>query len=118
MKSIRVWSNEVHRLAVQKGWWDQAESGDGMLPSERNVPELLCLIHSEVSEALECYRKGEMMFTVAENGKPEGFWVEIADVVIRILDLAGAYQVDLEHILEVKHEYNKTRGYRHGNKLA
>ena len=45
------------------------------------------------------------------------FWVEVADAFIRILDLAGAHKIDLEHIIELKHEYNKTRPHRHGGKV-
>ena len=113
MKTIRSWSNDIHALAVTKGWWGEAGA-----PDSRNIPELLALIHSEVSEALECYRSNDMVTRYAENGKPEGFWTELADVVIRCLDLAGAHDVDLEHELAQKHAFNTTRSFRHGNKLA
>ena len=109
MKSIRSWSREIHENAVAHGWWDDPD---------RNTPELLCLIHSEISEALEAYRDGEIDTVVHDNGKPEGFWVEMADAVIRVMDLAGRFDVDLEHIIALKHEYNKTRPHRHGGKLA
>jgi len=66
------------------------------------------LIHSEVSEALEAYRKGD-----AEN-----FAEELADIAIRLLDAAGGYGIDLESEIVKKHEYNKTREYRHGGKAC
>jgi len=105
-KTIRMWQNEIHQLAVDKGWWE----------TERNIPEVLCLIHSEISEALEELRSGVEVqnYVLADNGKPEGFGVELADAVIRILDLAEHFDIDLEHLIALKHEYNKGRAYRHG----
>ena len=96
-KFINEWATEVHALAIEKGWYD----GD-----EREVPELLCLIHSEVSEALEAYREGHDE-CVAE---------ELADVAIRLLDMCKYLGIDLERAMEKKHEINKRRIYRHGGK--
>ena len=91
---------EIHELAIRKGWWNK----------RREVPELLCLIHSEVSEALEAYR----------NHIPEGekgcLSEELADAVIRIFDMAEAMDIDIVKAVEKKHEYNKTREFRHGGK--
>lgn len=105
-------TEKVHALALRKGWWDTAP----------NIPEKLALIHSEISEALECYREsfhtGEMPTTISPSGKPEGFGVELADAVIRILDLCGYLGIDLEAEIELKHNYNATRPYRHGGKRA
>lgn len=86
----------VHENAVAHGWWE----------TKREVPELLCLIHSEVSEALEAYRKHDDTH-VGE---------ELADVVIRVLDMCEAYGIDLEKEILEKHEKNKLRPYKHGNK--
>ncbi len=97
-----------HNIAISKGWWDE----------EREIPELIALIHSELSEALEEYRTGENLDIRYENNKPEGFVVELADVLIRIFDLSGKYKIDLKKALETKLKYNETREYRHGNKKA
>ena len=98
-----------HKLAKEKGWYLK----------ERGVPELLCLIHSEISEALEAYRCGDMGIRISNSsGKPEGFDVEIADAIIRIADLCGYLSIDIERAIELKHEYNESRPHRHGNKLA
>ena len=75
-----------HNIAISKGWWDE----------EREIPELIALIHSELSEALEEYRTGENLDIRYENNKPEGFVVELADVLIRIFDLSGKYKIDLK----------------------
>ena len=110
---IKELLQEAHDTATEKGWWD--------LP-DRNVPELLALIHSEVSEALEAYRikgkdnLGDIWHSSAK--KPEGFTVELADVLIRIADLCAEFNLDLEQALVEKMAYNKTRPYRHGNKIA
>lgn len=100
----------AHENAKLKGWWDD----------ERNVPELLALVHSEVSEALEDYRDGRPLNEVLINreGKPVGFPTELADVIIRIADLAGRYGIDLDAAVEAKMRYNATRPHRHGGKRA
>ncbi len=96
----------VHKLSVEKGWWDRP----------RSIPESLCLIHSEVSEALEEYRNGKATSIRIENGKPEGMAIELADIIIRVLDLAEWLKIDIATAIDVKHSYNQSRPYRHGGK--
>lgn len=116
-KSISGWIATVHGLAVEKGWWSDAKTGEPVEAKAR-IPEAIALIHSEVSEALEEYRHDRLDVFVTAAGKPEGLPVELADTVIRIFDLCGALGIDLEEAMRVKHEYNKTRPYRHGGKKA
>jgi len=97
----------VHTLAIEKGWYE----GDSI-----NIPEKLALIHAEVSEALECYRDDQMETWSTASEKPEGFPIEIADIVIRVLDLCGALGIDIQGAVDQKHAYNATRPHRHGNK--
>ncbi len=109
-KTINEWVEEAHQLSKSKGWYDGGE---------RNIGEMIALIHSEASEALEEVRSGKSLTEVYYNEgskKPEGFGVEIADVVIRIMDLCKYTGVDLEKMIELKHAYNKTRPHKHGNK--
>ena len=102
-----VTPEEVHQNAVEHGWWE----------TNREFPEIIALIHSEVSEALEEYRNGHACNEVYFNGdKPEGIPVELADVIIRILDFCGKENIPIEEIIELKHGYNKTRPYKHGGK--
>lgn len=101
-------SKEIHKNAVAHGWWD----------SERSFGEIIALIHSEASEALEEYRNRKSLYYKGEDGKPEGIAVEMIDVIIRVLDYLGKKEVDVEKILKEKHEYNKKRPYKHGNKAV
>lgn len=87
---------EAFITAKSKGWHDQP----------REMGTLLALIHSEVSEALEADRKGDQ----------ENFAEELADVCIRIFDLCGSKDIDLEGAISRKMERNKTRSYKHGGK--
>lgn len=77
----------VYKTAVDHGWHE----------TKREFPEIACLIHSELSEALEELRKpGENDLYYAESGKPEGFYVEMADAIIRILDWMGDEKQDVQ----------------------
>lgn len=171
----------AHKLARSKGWWSYNDD----IEREEIINEKLLLIHSELSEAVECWRNEAMSTWLAAPtvigapGKPEGFWVEIADVVIRLADLmawlkmeptnepgeavgmnipyalmeahacvtdladcwamgqgspegsalanyllrylfafAREHHNDLWVAINLKHKYNMTRSFRHGNKKA
>jgi len=125
---------ESHETAKAKGWWNQEPA--------RSLPEQIALMHSELSEALEEYRKfgvggghhggaahgtdlydglsceeGDVVIPLwSGKGKPEGIAAEFADVLIRIADTCGKYDIPLEEALKAKLAYNKTRPHRHGGK--
>lgn len=112
MKSVS--QQEIHALSIEKGWWENWTN-----PFDR-FPLAIALIHSELSEALEEYRneRGPTEIYYREDGKPEGIPVELADAVIRIRDTAESLGIDLEEAISIKHEFNKTRPYKHGGKRA
>jgi len=76
------------------------EKGFGTKPEEINVSEKIALIHSEISEAFEAYRKKNI------DGK-DGFSEELGDAVQRILHLAGVFNIDIEKelILTLKKKF-------------
>jgi hypothetical protein len=104
-KSINELAKDIHENAVAHCWWED----------DRSVAEIVALCHSELSESLEAYRNGEELVW-DNNGKPDGIAVELIDCVIRIFDYLAKEKVDIEQIIRIKHEYNKTRPYKHGGK--
>lgn len=98
-------ANEIYINALEKGWHDKP----------RSALEQHALFHSEISEATEEVRNGKP-YLYYTDGKPDGEAVELVDAVIRIIDYFKVNGWNLEEILKIKMEYNKTRSYRHGGK--
>lgn len=126
-------SKQIHENAICHGFYD----------SDRNLGEMLCLIHSEVSEALEALRtdkqysnisKSEQWFIQGMADKNFGhsffddnffykefehlvkntFEDELADIIIRVLDLAAYKKIDIESHVNAKIRYNSMRQHKHG----
>lgn len=102
------WSNTqaiIHANARAKGFWDR----------ERHISELLAEIHGEVSEVLEAAKRGN-----PESEKTPGFSKceeELADVVIRIMDLAAGKKWDVAGAIVAKIRHNATRERLHGKEF-
>jgi hypothetical protein len=126
---IRELVEAIHTNSKEHGWWE----------SERSFGELIALCHSELSEALEEYRNGhelnetyykcekcvpgcitydETIYCHKDDKKiklkPEGIPVELADVVIRIMDMCGRYEYDVQKVIETG-EHLILRGNHYDN---
>ena len=145
--------HKVHAQALKSGFWrtcDDPECVGDCCPDVRvdnlskpcinssecnkpaNIPEKIALMHSELSEALEEYRKKMAPasiyyidersalripypnWQIPQGAKPEGLPIELADCIIRILDFCAAYDIDLMAAMHLKIEYNATRPFKHG----
>ena len=118
---LNALANEIHKINKEKGFWDK----------ERNVGEMLMLVTSELGEAMEAHRKGKSADWIGYQEAMEGtepmspqeafehcikdsFEDEIADAVIRLLDMAAGLNINLEKHIEAKLAYNRTRDRFHG----
>lgn len=118
----------IYQNNKAKGFWD----------NERNVGELLMLVTSELGEAMEASRKDKYAdwegfefeltdddFHTKEQARREAFRIfikdsfedEIADAVIRLLDLAHGLKIDLARHIQEKVAYNTHRPMLHGKKF-
>ena len=100
---IRMAQKLAHGTAQQAGWYRDPGTGE---PIVRNFGEVVALMHSELSEALEADRKG-----LKDDKLPhrDGREVEFADCIIRILDTAAALGLDVAGALIEKNRYNRSR---------
>lgn len=102
-EAFRTLTHAVHANAVEHGWWEE----------DRGTEPLL-LMHTEISEAVEALREGN-----PESKKIPGHShvaEELADVVIRVLDYCGKHNINIGAAITAKHEFNRSRPYRHGGK--
>lgn len=129
MKTLNKLRDEIHENAKNKGFWDN--------PRETGTLLMLCV--SELSEAMEADRKDTYAdleafksCAMADDVLSEDFGIylessfeklikdtfedELADTIIRILDLCGAKGIDIEKHIELKMKYNQTRERMHGKK--
>lgn len=100
------WVEEVvHANAKAKGFWDRTYQ----------IPERLCEIHGEVSEVLEAAKHGN-----PESEKIPGFSQceeKLADVVIRIMNLAAGMKWCVAAAIVAKIRHNATRERLHGKEF-
>jgi len=103
LSGLNILVDKCHGASKATGWYNDPATG---APLVRNVPEMLCLIHSEVSEAMEGYRKD-----LPDKHLPNRLMIEVelADAVIRIADLCGHLGLDLAGAVLEKLEYNSNR---------
>lgn len=119
---INKLSVEIHQNAKNKGFFDD----------EKNIGEMLCLVHSEVSEALEADRDDKYTTVSIQsingwvndedfkkafiNNVKDTFEDELVDVIIRTFDLAAYKGMDIESHIKAKMRFNSLREHKHGKK--
>lgn len=118
---LNEYAKSYYETAKSKGFWDKP----------RNIGEMLMLITSELGEAMEAHRKGnfankETFEYDIKNGVPlkkafeknikDTFEDELADVLIRLFDMAGGLTIDLDYHVNIKNNYNQYRERLHGKK--
>lgn len=139
---LTEFAKEVHENAVAHGWWESevgfpeiiamchSELSEALEEFRGNRPILyypcnyggrrVC-VDDKAGENVTC---GSRVYDPenpespckARSNRPEGVAVELADCILRILDFCGKKNIDIEDVIKRKHEYNKTRPYRHGGK--
>ena len=123
--TINGFARTINEMAYEKGWWNWGQSPNVGIDNDiKVIAEKLLMVHSEISEATEELRTckswedlGSVAYEGYENpSKPIGFAVELADAVIRLLDLMYALGIDIETVMRDKIRYNATRPHRHGDK--
>lgn len=108
-KSINELSKEIHEANVKAGWWNDTKTGEGLLNSNVTpfvIGTKIMLVVTELSEAIEGYRKDLMDDKLPHRKMVE---VELADAMIRIMDTAGALEMDLEGAITEKCQFNSQR---------
>ena len=109
---IRDIQRVAHRIATERGWHDDDETP----PAPVRLVAWMGLVCSEAAEAMESVREGKMITTYRSDGKPLGFPIELADIIIRVLDTAEVLGIDMEAEISTKMAYNATRDHRHGGR--
>ncbi len=100
---------QAHEIAKAHGFWEEGIAN-------RNVPEMIALMHSELSEMLEAYRhKNPPSEHIPEFS---GMEEEAADLIIRLCDTCEAMGLRLTGAIVAKMEFNRNRPYKHGGKLC
>ena len=94
---------KLNQLSKEVALWRE---GKGFETTWKNMPEKLMLVVTELSEAMEAYRREDL----------ENFKEEIADTFIRLCDICGSVNIDIEREIRTKMEVNKKRPYLHGKK--
>jgi len=118
--TINEIAEKVHVLAREKGWYDKEED-------ENQYIERICNnLHDEISELHESWRSCNLHLPCDKSADMITAGIEpitcleeeLADIIIRVLDSAQYFGIDIQKVILAKHEYNTGRTYRHGGKRS
>lgn len=140
-RSISVWQRQINAWSHRKEW---SRLVDGQTVIDREPLALLMLVTSEVAEAAEVCREkdfdplfiwgksietiggqyagerrvdyADLLMLGGKLPKPEGFGIELADIIIRVLHMAEAFGIDIDRCMRLKMAYNETREPKHGKR--
>lgn len=101
-------AREAHKNAVDNGFWDKKK--------DQQLGTLLMLVTSELVEILEEDRRGSLDYVSEKIPQITRFEEEMADVIIRVMDIVGAYKLNIEMAVKLKMFFNKQREFRHGKR--
>jgi NTP pyrophosphatase (non-canonical NTP hydrolase) len=107
-KTLFELKNEIHKWAIEKGFWGSYAMGSK--PFNLEFTTKIMLIVTELSEAVEACRNSNWK-------KKHGVDEEIADAMIRLLDICGRYDIDIYSEVEKKMKENYKREHLHGKKF-
>jgi NTP pyrophosphatase (non-canonical NTP hydrolase) len=115
LRGLNTLSDIIHERNVAAGWWNDLITGES-IKETRNKGELMMLLVSEIAEAFEGIRK-DLPDSHLPHRKAEE--VELADLLIRLFDYAGARELDLSGAVMEKMAYNANRAdHKRENRLA
>jgi NTP pyrophosphatase (non-canonical NTP hydrolase) len=110
-KTIADWQKEAWKTAESNGFHEKHEGISSIL----SMAVQIINFHEEVSEVWACVKTDQWKTTKTMlEGKPQGVAIELADIVLRVLDTCEMNGIDLDEAMHMKNEYNKTRPYMHG----
>ena len=117
--SLNAYRDQCGKAAVRNGWHDRYLDITDYEEMLDHLVAKTALISCEVSEAIEELRSGHASNEVYEGagGKPEGYPTELADIIIRTLDLAYMLGIDIDAAVQEKLAFNATRGHKHGKTI-
>lgn len=127
LTQIKILISDIRHMCTAKGWRDDLPPNpraNAEPYSQYVFPGYLELATSELVEALEAYRDKIWSDTEPPTnpadpnclGKPIGVGPELADAIIRILDICDIWEVDIESEIERVMAYGWTRPYKHGGR--